>query len=140
MSLCCINVVYTGCFNATSGNLVPSNALYFSAVMIDCIDSINHFFIVGHKVFAKGSDMCPASSSLLHYEVVYVIFENPAFCIVLYLTGIHFWDKLQHVGHVGGQKNQVLTNQSSKNRWCQIARGTICYVCPVSFHHHETEL
>ena len=29
---------------------------------------------------------------------------NRAFCVVVYLTGVHFWGELQHVGHVGGQK------------------------------------
>ena len=30
--------------------------------------------------------------------------RNPAFCLALYLTGVHFRGKLQYVGHVGGQK------------------------------------
>ena len=29
---------------------------------------------------------------------------NPAFCLALYLTGVHFRGELQHIGHVGGQK------------------------------------
>ena len=29
---------------------------------------------------------------------------NPAFCLALYLTGVHFRGELQHVGHVGEQK------------------------------------
>ena len=29
---------------------------------------------------------------------------NPAFWLALYLTGVHFRDELQHVGHVGKQK------------------------------------
>ena len=28
----------------------------------------------------------------------------------------------------GWAKNQVWTNQNSRNRWCQIARGTICII------------
>ena len=51
---------------------------------------------------------------------------NPAFCLALYLTGIHFRGELQHVGDVSEQKNQVLANQNSRNRWCQILRRTIC--------------
>ena len=31
------------------------------------------------------------------YEVVYVTIGNPAFCLPLYLTGIHFRGNLQHV-------------------------------------------
>ena len=30
--------------------------------------------------------------------------ENPAFCLDLYLTGVHFRGDLQHLGHVGEQK------------------------------------
>ena len=29
---------------------------------------------------------------------------NPAFCLALYLTGVHFRGELEHVGHVGKQK------------------------------------
>ena len=41
---------------------------------------------------------------LLLNEVVYVTIGNPAFCLTLCLTGVHFRGELQHVGHVGGQK------------------------------------
>ena len=33
-------------------------------------------------------------------EVVYVTTGNAAFCLVLYLTGVHFSGELQHVGDV----------------------------------------
>ena len=36
--------------------------------------------------------------------VVYVTIGNTALCLALYLTGVHFRGKLQHVGHVGEQK------------------------------------
>ena len=29
---------------------------------------------------------------------------NPAFCLTLYLTGVHFRGEVQHVGHGGEQK------------------------------------
>ena len=29
---------------------------------------------------------------------------NPVFCLVLYLTDVHFRGELQHVGHAGEQK------------------------------------
>ena len=29
---------------------------------------------------------------------------DPAFCLALYLTGVHFQGELQHDGHVGEQK------------------------------------
>ena len=41
---------------------------------------------------------------------------NPAFYLFLYLTGVHFQVKLQHVDDVSQQKNQMSTNQNSKNR------------------------
>ena len=55
---------------------------------------------------------------------------NPVFCLALYLTDVHFRGELQHVGYGDEQKNQVLTNQNSRNSWCQIVRGTICYRTP----------
>ena len=38
------------------------------------------------------------------HEVVYVTIGNPAFCLALYLTGVHFWGELQHIGDVNEQK------------------------------------
>ena len=37
-------------------------------------------------------------------EGVYVTIGNPAFCLFLYLTGVHFWRELQHGGDVSQQK------------------------------------
>ena len=34
---------------------------------------------------------------------VCVTIENPTFCLFLYLTGVHFWGELQHVGEVSQQ-------------------------------------
>ena len=34
----------------------------------------------------------------------YETIGNPALCLFLYLTGIHFWDELQHAGDVSKQK------------------------------------
>ena len=45
-----------------------------------------------------------ANSYLIWYWVVHVTIGKPAFCIALYLTGIHFRDKLQHIGHMDEQK------------------------------------
>ena len=59
-------------------------------------------------------------------EVVYVTIENPAFCLALSLAGVHFQDKFQHIWSRGWAKTQLLTNQNSRNSWCQIVRGTIC--------------
>ena len=39
-----------------------------------------------------------------HEEVVYVTVGSPAFCLFLYLTGVHFRGKLQHVVDVIEQK------------------------------------
>ena len=38
------------------------------------------------------------------YDVVYVTIGNPAFFLALYLTGVHFRGKLQHVGGTSEQK------------------------------------
>ena len=38
------------------------------------------------------------------YEVVYVTIGNPALCLALYLTGVHFRGELQHAGHGREQK------------------------------------
>ena len=35
-------------------------------------------------------------ASGLQYDVVYVTIGCPAFCLALYLTGVHFRDELQH--------------------------------------------
>ena len=37
-------------------------------------------------------------------EGVYVTIGNPAFCLFLYVTGVHFRGKLQHGGDVSQQK------------------------------------
>ena len=41
-----------------------------------------------------------------HEEVVYVTVGSPAFCLFLYLTGVHFRGKLQHVVDVSEQKTK----------------------------------
>ena len=41
--------------------------------------------------------------------------ENPGFCLVLYLTGVHFRVELQHAGHVVGKKSSV--DQSELEKW-----------------------
>ena len=44
------------------------------------------------------------ASSAAIYEVMNVTIGNSAFCLALYLTGVHFGGELQHVGHVGERK------------------------------------
>ena len=44
------------------------------------------------------------SDRIFTKEVVYVTIGNPAFCIALYLTGVHFRGELQHVGDVSEQQ------------------------------------
>ena len=67
-------------------------------------------------------------------EIVYVTTGNSAFCLTLYLSGVHF---LRVTASWWRQwaKNQIWTNQNSGNRWCQIARGTICesknWICSI---------
>ena len=43
----------------------------------------------------------------VYIEVFYVTIGNPAFCLALYLTGVHFRGELQHIGHVGEEKTIV---------------------------------
>ena len=37
-------------------------------------------------------------------EVVCVTVGNPAFCLAIYLTYVHFRGELQHVGHMDEEK------------------------------------
>ena len=67
-------------------------------------------------------EFCKISKNTFSCENVYVIIGNQGFCLALYLTDVHFRGELQHVGYGGEQKNQVLTNQNSRNSWCQIVR------------------
>ena len=62
-------------------------------------------------------------------EHVCVTIVHPAFCVFLYLTGVHFRGKLQHSGDATQQKiskKSVSTNQNSENRWFLTVRHTIC--------------
>ena len=43
-------------------------------------------------------------NSVTASEVVYVTIGNPAFCLFLYLSGVHFRGELQHLGDVWEQK------------------------------------
>ena len=44
-------------------------------------------------------EFCEISKNTFSSEVVYVTIENPAFCLALYLTGVHFRGELQHFSH-----------------------------------------
>ena len=47
---------------------------------------------------------------------MYVTNANPAFCLALYLIGVHFRGELQPVGHVGEQKikcRQIRTQETA---------------------------
>ena len=41
---------------------------------------------------------------MLKHEVIYVTIVNSTFWPTFYLTGVHSWSELQHVGHVVEQK------------------------------------
>ena len=58
---------------------------------------------------------------------------NPAFCLAIHLTGVHFRGELQHVWWRQWANSQVLTNQNSSNRWCQVVRRTICLLAVWKF-------
>ena len=66
-------------------------------------------------------------------EVVRVKIGNPAFCLAD-LTSVHFRDELQHVGDDVTNVYQAWTNQTSRKKWCQIARRTICSIMPSKAH------
>ena len=69
---------------------------------------------------------CEIISTL--YGGVYGKIGNPAYCLALYLTGVHFQGKLQHVGDVSKQKIKCgPTRTRESDTQCQIARRTICY-------------
>ena len=40
--------------------------------------------------------------------------ENPAFFLFLYLTGVHFWGELQHIGDVISKKSSVDESELEK--------------------------
>ena len=40
--------------------------------------------------------------------------QNPAFCLALYLTGVHFRGELQHVGTISEQKIKFRPNRTRK--------------------------
>ena len=50
----------------------------------------------------------------LQYEVAYATIRSPAFCLVLYLTVVHFQSKLHHVGNLGEQKSSVDQSELKK--------------------------
>ena len=43
-----------------------------------------------------------------------MIIGNPAFCLALYLTGVHFRGELHDVSHVGEQKSSVDQSEFEK--------------------------
>ena len=53
-------------------------------------------------------------------EVAYVTIWYQTFCLLISLTGVHFLGELKNVGHVCEQKNQVPTNQNSRNSWYKL--------------------
>ena len=53
-------------------------------------------------------------STAYHGEVVYVPIRNLAFCLALYLTGIHFRVELQHDGDVLNKKSSVDQSELKK--------------------------
>ena len=51
---------------------------------------------------------------------------NPSFLLLLILNWHTFWRQVTARWWRQWAKNQVLTNQNWRNRWCQIVRQTIC--------------
>ena len=62
---------------------------------------------------------------------------NPAFCLALYLTGVHFRGELQHVDHVGKQKIKCQPIRTRKIAGVKIVRQTVCMVAHVFMIQNE---
>ena len=64
-------------------------------------------FVLGNYKFSRSlkGPFC-AWKDCCSYEGVYVTIGNPAFCLLLYLTGVHFRGELQHFGDVSEQKSK----------------------------------
>ena len=56
----------------------------------------------------------PILQTITHLEVVYVTIGNPAFFLLLYLTGVHFRGEWQYVGDVSDQKSSVDKSELEK--------------------------
>ena len=59
---------------------------------------------MNHPTMFLDRDNKMKSAQASFREVVYVTIGNPAFCLALYLTGVHFRGELQHVGDASEQK------------------------------------
>ena len=59
---------------------------------------------------------------VLVLEGVYVTIGHPAFCLFLYLTGVHFRGELQHGGDVVSKKSSVDQSEREKQvvSYCQM--------------------
>ena len=68
----------------------------------------NTFFIEYLRVIASANSLSVQKVISYLYlailEIFCVTFGNPAFCLFLYLTGVHFRGELQNVGDVSEQK------------------------------------
>ena len=68
----------------------------------------NTFFIEYLRVIASANSLSVQKVISYLYlailEISCVTIGNPAFCLFLYLTGVHFRGELQHVGDVSQQK------------------------------------
>ena len=55
-------------------------------------------------MFSHTQDLITYAKKDCLQEVIYVTIGNPAFCLSLYLTGVHFRGELQHVRDVSEEK------------------------------------
>ena len=67
----------------------------------------------------------------LLWKILINFYEN--ICAGVQITGVHSRGELQHAGDVSKEKNQVSTNQNSRNRWCQIVGGIICWLIRIGW-------
>ena len=84
-------------------------------------NKLTHFVSSRDKLFPKSE--LAIINSFMHRDC---LCDNWKLSLPRLLTGVYFQGKLQDIGNVSEQENQVSTTHNSRNRWCQIARWTIC--------------
>ena len=65
----------------------------------------------------------------VYIEVFYVTIGNPAFCLALYLTGVHFQGELKHVGHMGDQEIKCRPIGTREIAGVRLEEELYAYIC-----------
>ena len=66
--------------------------------------------------------------SFYFFEGVYTTIGNPAFCLFLYLTGVHFRDELQYGGDVSQQKVKCRPIRTREIAGVSLS-DVLCFIC-----------